>query len=138
MTEMSCGTGEAGVLNCADGADGRGVVEAEEGGEVASAGEEVAHRRVAEGGRPDVFLEEDAEFGMDGDADLLRDGDDGLPAGLGVEGVALAFHEGDAAVAEVVEMAKSHAGRGVVIEHDVGDARDRCCARRCRRRGRER
>jgi hypothetical protein len=34
----------------------------------------------------------------------------------------LAFHEGDAAVAEIVEMAKRHAGGGVVIEHDVGDA----------------
>src|SRR5260370_29782345 len=59
---------------------------------------------------------------MDDDAELLCDDDDGLPAGLGVQGVALSFHEGDAAVAEVVEGAKSHAGRGVVIEHDIGDA----------------
>src|SRR5260370_3184209 len=59
---------------------------------------------------------------MDDDAELLCDDDDGLPAGLGRAGVALAFHEGDEAVAEVVEVAKSHAGRGVVIEHDIGDA----------------
>jgi hypothetical protein len=115
------GTGEAGVLNCADGTHGRGVVEAEEGGEVAGAGEEIAHRWIAELGRPDIFIEEDTEFGADGDADLLRDGDDGLPAGFGVQGVALAFHEGDATVTEVVEVAKSHVGCGVVIEHDVGD-----------------
>ncbi len=50
------GTGEAGVLNGADGADGRGVVEAEEGGEIAGAGEEVAYGGIAEGGGPDVFL----------------------------------------------------------------------------------
>ena len=115
-------TVEAGVFNGADGADGGGVVEAEDGGEVAGAGEQIAHGRIAELGRPDVFFEEDAEFGTDDDADLLRDADDGLPTGLGVEGVALAFHEGDAAVAEIVEMAERHAGRDVVIEHDVGDA----------------
>ena len=45
-----------------------------------------------------------------------------MPTGLGVEGVALAFHEGDAAVAEVVEVAERQAGGGGVIEHDVGDA----------------
>jgi hypothetical protein len=45
-----------------------------------------------------------------------------LPTGLGVEGVALALHEGDVVVAEVVEMAESHAGGDVVIEHDIGDA----------------
>jgi hypothetical protein len=66
-------TGEAGVLDGADGADGGGVVEAEEGGEVAGAREEISCGRVSEFGRPDVFLEEDAEFGMDDDADLLRD-----------------------------------------------------------------
>ena len=64
--------------------------------------------------------------------------DDGLPAGLGVEGAALAFHEGDAAMAEVIEMAERHAGRDIVIEHDVGDARMSGCERRCRRQGRER
>ena len=69
-------TGEAGVLNGADGANGRGVVEAEEGGEVPGAGEEIAHGRIAEGGGPDIFLEEDAEFRMDDDADLLGDGGD--------------------------------------------------------------
>jgi hypothetical protein len=81
--------------------------------------------RAREGSRgrgPEVFLEEDAEFRTDDDADLAGDGGDRLPAGLRVEGVALAFHEGDAAVAEVVEVAKRHAGGDVVIEHDVGDA----------------
>jgi hypothetical protein len=78
--------GESDVLNGADGAEGEGVVEAEESDEVAGAGEEIPHGGIAEGGGPDVFLEEDAEFGMDDDAELLRDGDDGLPAGFGVEG----------------------------------------------------
>jgi hypothetical protein len=100
------GAGEAGVLNGADGANGGGVVEAEDGGEVVGAGEQIAYGRISELRLPDVFFEVDAEFGLDDDADLLRDADDGLPAGLGVEGVALAFHEGDAAVTEVVEMAE--------------------------------
>ena len=60
--------------------------------------------------------------GTDDDADLLREWDDGLPADLGVEGVALAFHEGDATVAEVVEMTQGHLGGAVVIERDVGEA----------------
>ena len=59
---------------------------------------------------------------MDDDTDLLGDGSDGLPAGFGVEGVTLAFHEGDATVAEVVEMEQGHAGRDIVIDHDIGDA----------------
>ena len=67
-------TGEAGVFDGADGADGGGVVEAEDGSEVVGAGEEIADGRVAEFGRPGVLLEVDAELGADGDADLLRDG----------------------------------------------------------------
>jgi hypothetical protein len=47
-------------------------------------------RRIAELRRPDILLKEDAEFGVDDDADLLCNVDDGLPAGLGVEGVELA------------------------------------------------
>ena len=106
---------EAGVFNGADGADRRGVVEAKDGGEVAGSGEQITNRWISEFGRPDVFFKEDAEFGADGDADLPRDADDGLPACLGVEGIALAFHEGDATVAEVVEMAERHAGCDVVV-----------------------
>jgi len=37
--------------------------------------------------------------------------------------VALAFHKGDAAVAKVLEVTKSHASSGIVIEHDVPDTR---------------
>ena len=61
-------------------------------------------------GGPDVFPEEAAELGMENDADLARDAGDGLPACLGVEGVALAFHRGNAAVPQVAEVAKRHAG----------------------------
>jgi len=84
------GAVEASVFNRADGAYGCGVVEAEDGGEAAGAGEQVVDRGIAELGRPDVLLKEDAEFGVNDDADLLCDADDGLPAGLGVEGVELA------------------------------------------------
>src|SRR5580658_6239019 len=74
--------GESSVLNGADSADGGGVVEAEESSEVAGAREEIAHGRITELGRPDIFFKEDAEFGTDDKADLLRDGNDGLPTGL--------------------------------------------------------
>ena len=114
--------GEAGVLNGADGADSSCVVEAEEGGEVTSAGEEITHGRIAELRRPEIFLEEDAQFGTNDEPDLLGDADDGLPTGLGVERVALSLHESNVAVAEVMEMAESHAGRDVMIEHYIGDA----------------
>ena len=100
------GAGEACVFDGADGSDGGGVVEAEDGGEVVCAREELADGRVAELGGRGVLLEVDGEFGADGEADLLGDGVDGGPAGLGVEGELLAFHEGDAAVAELVEVAE--------------------------------
>src|SRR5437762_11031643 len=94
-----------------------------------------SHRRIAEDGGPDVFPEEAAELGMENDADLARDAGDGLPACLGVEGVALAFHRGNAAVPQVAEVAKRHAGCYVVIKHYVGDALVCWCERRCRRPG---
>ncbi len=116
------GAGEAGVFDGADGADGGGVVEAEDGGEVAGSGEEIADGRVAELGGPGVFFEIDAELGVDGDSDLLGDGVDGLPAGLGVEGEGLAFHKGDAPVTELVEVTEGETGSAVVVEDEIGDS----------------
>jgi hypothetical protein len=68
-----------------------------------------------------VCLQIDAELGVDGDSDLLGDGVDGLPAGLGVEREGLAFHEGDAPVTELVEVTEGEMGSAVVIEDEIGD-----------------
>ena len=93
------GAAEAGVRDGADGADGGDVVEAEDGGEVAGAGEEVAYDGIAEFRGPGVGFEIDAELGVDGDADTFGHGEDAIPAEVGVGDLALAFHEGDAAMA---------------------------------------
>jgi hypothetical protein len=114
--------GEADVFDGAYGPDGGGVVETEDGGEVEGAAEKLADGWIAELGRPGVFLEVDAELGDDVDADLLRDGVDGLPAGFGVEREGLALHEGDAPMPEIVEVLECEAGGAVVVEHEVGDA----------------
>jgi len=93
------GAGEASVFDGTDGSDGGGVVETEDGGEVAGAAEEFADGWITELGGPGVFLEIDTELREDYDSDLLGDGVDGLPARFGIEGESLAFHEGYAAMA---------------------------------------
>ena len=84
---------------------------------------QVADGRIAELRRPDVFFKVDAEFRIDGDSDLFGDSNDGFPTRCGVERVTLAFHESDAAVAEIVEVAKGKARRRGVVEHDVCNRR---------------
>ncbi len=116
------GAAEASVGDGADGTDGGDIVEAEDGGEVTSACEEVADDGIPEFGGPGVGFEVDAEFGVDGEADAFRHGHDAFPAEVGVGCLALAFHEGDAAVAEIVEMLEREKGGAVVVEHDVGIA----------------
>ena len=118
------GAAEAGVGDGADGTDGGDVVEAEDGGEVAGAGEEVADGGVAELGGPGVGFEVDAEVGVDGEADSFGHGHDAFPAEVGVGDLGLTFHEGDAAVAEVVEVLEGEEGGAVVVQHDVGVALD--------------
>jgi hypothetical protein len=116
------GAVEACVFDSADGADGGGVVEAEDGGEVLRSCEEFTYGRVSESGRPGVVFEIDAEFRADDDTDLLCDADDGLPAHLRVTYEACTLHEGEATVAEVVEVTEGHLCSSIVIEHGVGNA----------------
>ena len=66
--------------------------------------------------------------GVDLEADLARDLLDGFPAEFGVGDGAGAAHEGDAAVAEIVEVGERQFDGAVMVEHDVGDVFGRLCA----------
>lgn len=114
-------TTETGVLDSANGADGGGVVEAKHRGEVACVREQLSHWLVAELWRPEILLEVDAKFRSNRNPELVRYAEDRLPAGFGIERVALSLHESDLAVAQFVEVLKSLSGSEVVIEQNVGD-----------------
>ena len=114
------GDGAAGVFEGADGADGGDVVEAEDGGEVAGFFEQGLHGLVADfrghgvvSGLhgPALGVDADDVGGVDFEAHLTRYLLDAFPAELGVGDGAGAAHEGDAAVAEIVEVARAPARR---------------------------
>jgi len=115
---------EAVVHEGADGADGSNVVVAKERGEVDSALQELIGWLESELGRGDAEVEVHDEFRWDGELEIAGDGHKAVPAVVGVGAMAAAAHEGDFAVAKLVEMTQGKLGGALLIKDDVGDAFD--------------
>ena len=61
---------------------------------------------------------------MDFQPDAFGHRHDAFPAGLRIESVGLTLHEGDAPMAQIVQMLESQQGSAIMVHHDVGGAFD--------------
>lgn len=129
---------EASFMEGTDGSHCGDVVEAKDGGEGASAGDELADTGVTDLRRVRVLGEIDHEVFVNLDAELQGVAKSGIPAGVGVGAEGLAVHEGDLVMAEVTKVLEGEKGGSFFIEEDVGDsgkrgvASDRDCGERRR------
>ena len=64
------------------------------------------------------------KFGRHGQLEIARDGHDAVPAIVGVRAVTAAAHEGDFAVAELVEVTEGKLGGALLVKDHIGDAFD--------------
>lgn len=103
-------------------ADGRDVVEAEQGGEVFALKQKLLRDGVTKLGGIEVLVELDDEIAGDFERESAGDLHGGLPTALRVGAEGLTVHVGNLAVAEAVEVAEGQLGCAVVIENDVGDS----------------
>gem|GEM_PF-5271092 len=115
-------TTKANIFDGAYGSNGGCIVEAEDGGEIASTSEKLANRRVAEVWRPRIFFQVNAQLGTYGYADFRCDVINGIPSDGGVWNKTRSFHKGNSSVAKIVKVPESHFGGTIVIEYKVADA----------------
>ena len=72
----------------------------------------------------DAQLQLHHELGRGGQLEIAGDRHKAVPAVVGVGTVASAAHEGDLAVAELVEVTQGEFGGALLVEDDVGDSFD--------------
>ena len=107
-----------------NGADCGDVVEGQQGREGLTPVQERARHAIADGGRGRVSGELNGELLVNGDTQLLGDGMKGAPADFGVGTEILALDQGDAGVAGFLKVLEGELGGKIVVQHDVGYARD--------------
>src|SRR5277367_925824 len=91
---------QAKIFQGAHGADGRQVVERNQGRETLATGKQTLHYGIAQLWRRSILIELNGELRFDGDAYFLGDIDQTLPAFIGIRAERLATHEGDVAMSQ--------------------------------------
>src|SRR6266702_834676 len=103
----------------ADAAHRRDIIEAENGGKVPPALDEPSDTGIADLGGVRVFLKMNGQLVAHFKAQFTGCLQRGSPANVGVGTERLTLHEGDLAVAKLIEMMKGELGGKLMIEYDV-------------------
>src|SRR6202012_2354473 len=109
------------IVQCANGADRRDVVEADDGGEVAAAHQQLLRAGIAEFGRLHVFLEMHGEIGRDAETKRACDLQRCTPTRVRVGAELLPAHECNLSMTKTKQMTERELRSACAVEHDVGD-----------------
>src|SRR5271154_266140 len=119
------GDAETVLANGADCTDGCEVVEGDDGGERFFSEEQLARGGITELRRGHVEGDGEGELGVDGDAQLDGNFAKAVPAVVGVGAAGRAAHDGDLAMAKIVEMPEAEFGGESLVQGEIGYVRDR-------------